>query len=168
MREDTFIYYIKKLIYGELDNKIKRLKEKYQSEWPEDYYITLSGVDFNHFRGQKNKIGDPTGNTAAHLVDLKHNQKINYEYYVEFKQVVTEVLNRLDPELLKIIKIYLKINNERKLTRSEKKKAIRTLDSIRTKFNNSRILGVEKIIDDLSFYQRSKGFNKAVSTYKNL
>jgi len=133
MTDQEFIYWLKETIAGRIDKKINYLAEKADGELMREYYY-LSAVRFDGVKtGPTNNISDPVGNLAAHLADIQLQRKRNYIYFKNLKEAAENFLAAVDQEGLKLIRIYLDLD-EGYLRSWQRKRVRKEINLFKNKF----------------------------------
>ncbi|MFW5686601.1 MAG: hypothetical protein ACOCXL_00275 [Halanaerobium sp.] len=147
MRESEFNYLLKLYFSGQINEKLRYLKQKYETKFSDDYYCSLNAVTWDRVgKNLTNKINDPTGGLATRLADIKLSQQRNYEYYLKFYQIMTDYIKQLDRFLVDNIKIFLGLIDS-PLFKDEEREIKKQFEIIKLKFFEARILEKEEKTD---------------------
>ena len=102
--EEYLIYFFT----GELDKIIERLKLKIDLKLPDSVYCSISAYQFQKvYQSQGGGHSDPTGNTAVKIADFYLARKRQYNYHLELKKSISEIIDQYNYKDVELFKTYI-------------------------------------------------------------
>ena len=102
--EEYLIYFFT----GELDKIIERLKLKIDLKLPDSVYCSISAYQFQKvYQSKGGGYSDPTGNAAVKIADFYLERKRQYNYHLELKKSISEIIDQYTYEDVELFKTYI-------------------------------------------------------------
>lgn len=103
---------VKLYFSGELVKKIRKYSKMKDKGFPDEYYNTLNGVNYNSSVANTNHISDPTGNTAVRIADMGNEKAELYNTFKSGYKAIREVLKSANEEQFQSLKLYADTNKK--------------------------------------------------------